>query len=193
MYRHVLCIFCVIVAAGCRAPVQESALPVVDLLRAFDTADKRPPSGFSVAGYLEHDIARPSILAPVPSRLTVPLYLPRRAVLRVALAVDTAEAAASVRFRIGISDARIYEGLDEFVVAGDRRNWLEVRTDLSAYAGLKWSLFYRPDRTAWRLVLATDPGAGTAVHGVWGAPAILTDSASAREYLARRERLRQRH
>ena len=62
--------------------------------------------------------------------------------------------------------------------------------DLSAYAGWKWSLFYRPDRTIWHLVLATDPVDGAPATLLWGTPEIVTDAASAREYAARRQRLR---
>jgi hypothetical protein len=186
MYRQILCIFCVTLPAACGAPARQPALPVIDLIKAFDSAEKRPPSGFSIAARLVRDVARPSILAPVPSRLTMPLRLPRRAALRVALAVEPADPSATVRFRVGISDDRIYEALDEFAVSGDRRNWLEVRTDLSAYAGFQWSLFYRPDSIVWRLVLATDPADGAAARAIWGAPAIVADAESAREYFRRR-------
>lgn len=172
--------------AACRVPADAPAVPVIDLIRAFHDAEKRPPAGFALTAYLAHDIVRPSIVAPVPSRLTVPLPLPARAALRVAITTDAPDPSASVRFRIGISDARVYEGLEDLVVSGGNPAWIQVRTDLSAYAGFKWSLFYRPDRTTWRLVLATDPGAGTGARGVWGAPVIVTDPASARDYLRRR-------
>jgi hypothetical protein len=65
---------------------------------------------------------------------------------------------------------------------------VDLRTDLSAYAGFKWSLFYRPDRTTWRLVLAADAVAGVPGRAVWGRPEIVADEASAKEYVAARNR-----
>lgn len=133
-------------------------------------------------------MARPAIAAVVPSRLTFELPLPRHGVLHAFVA--PAASTATVRLRIGISDNRIYEGVAELMVPPGPRAWTELRADLSAYAGWKWSLFYRPDRTVWHLVLATDAVAGVAPTVMWGAPEIVTDQRSAREYAARRQRLR---
>ena len=119
----------------------------------------------------------------------MPLPMPRRGVLRTFVALDTDDSASAVRFRIGVSDHRIYEGLNERTITGERRGWVELRTDLSAYAGFKWSLFYRPERIVWRLVLAADALGPNPVRGVWGTPEILADRDSAKEYLARRARL----
>lgn len=136
------------------------------------------------------DIVKPSIVVPVPSRLTIPLPIPRRGLLRTSVAIVADDPAARVRFRVGISDHRIYEGLDEVVISGGRGGWVELRTDLSAYAGFKWSLFYRPERVVWRLVLAADVAGVPAAGAVWGAPEIVTDRSAVKEYLARRARLR---
>lgn len=158
----------------------------MDLLRELDRAEKRPPDGFALAPYDKDGDIRAAIVAPVPSRLTVPLPLPRHGSLRVAVALAGTNPAAGVRFRIGVSDHRIYEGLDEITIAGDRRGWTDMRVDLSAYAGWKWSLFYRPERVTWRLVLATDPAGPAETRAVWGTPQIVADSASAKEYRTRR-------
>lgn len=189
MYRHILCIVCLSLAAACRSRADDVPLPVVDLLQELEHAEKRPPAGFALASHEADEVVRPALVVPVPSRLTIPLPLPRRGVLRSAVALESDDPAAAVRFRIGVSDHRIYEGRSEMVVTGERRGWLELRADLSAYAGFKWSLFYRPERIVWRLVLATDAVGAGPVRAVWGTPEIVTDRAAAKEYLARRRRL----
>ena len=164
-------------------------VPVVDLLRELDAAEKRPPAGFALASHEEDGVVRAAIVAAVPSRLTIPLPMPRRGALRAFVALDGDNPAAAVRFRVGVSDHRIYEGLNEIIVTGERGGWVELRTDLSAYAGFKWSLFYRPERIVWRLVLAADAINAVPVRGVWSTPEIAADRQSAKEYLARGARL----
>ena len=190
MYRHIICIVGLLLAAGCRHGADEVPVPVVDLLRELERAEKQPPGGFALVAHADDEVVRAAVAVPVPSRVTVPIPLPRRGVLRASLALDADAPAAAVRFRVGVSDDRIFEGLDAVTVTGDRQGWVELRTDLSAYAGFKWSLFYRPDRVTWRLVLATDAVGSAPARGIWGTPEIVTDSASAREYVVRRERLR---
>jgi hypothetical protein len=68
--------------------------------------------------------------------------------------------------------------------------WVELGADLSAYAGVKWSLFYRPDRITWRVVLSADTVEGAPASAVLGSPEIVTDGAGAKEYIARRQALR---
>ena len=63
---------------------------VVDLTREMDRADKRPPGGFAVADYRLGDAAYPAIAAAVPSRLTVPLPLPRQGVFHAFVALAPA-------------------------------------------------------------------------------------------------------
>ena len=94
------------------------------------------------------------------------------------------------RLRVGISDDRTYEPLTQVVLSPDARGWTDLRADLSAYAGWKWSLFYRPDRIVWRLVLAADAIDTAPATVLWGEPQIETDTESAREYAARRQRMR---
>jgi len=121
------------------------------------------------------------------------LPLPRRGVLHAFAALEAPGAgkpAASARLRIGVSDDRIYERLTDVVLTPGQRGWVDVRTDLSAYAGWKWSLFYHPDRVLWRLVLAADAIDGVATTAIWGSPEIITDSDGAKEYAVRRQRFR---
>ena len=89
-----------------------------------------------------------------------------------------------VRFRVGVSDERIYEGLASATPGPGETK--DVRADLSAYAGWKWSVFYHPDRIQWRVVLSADTLSGAPARGVWIAPGIATDTAAALEYRNRR-------
>ncbi len=130
-------------------------------------------------------IARPSIVMPVPARAIWSLALPRRGVFRafVTLATD-GHPSTSVRFRMGVSDDRVYEGLATCELQGEP-GWTELRADLSAFAGFKWSLFYRPDRVTWRVVLSTDAIGALPARAVWGSPEVLADARSAKEYARR--------
>ena len=190
MYRHVICIVGLILAITCAHRADRGPVQVVDLLREVEDAEKLPSGGgFSLAAHAADGVVRAAIVVPVPSRVTIALPLPRRGELRASVSIESPDPAAAVRFRLGISDHRIYEALHNVVVNGAERRWVDVRADLSAYAGIKWSLFYRPDSIVWRLVLAADPLGGPGARAVWGSPEIVTDSTSAKEYVARRERL----
>ena len=163
------------------------------MVREFDRADKRPADGFAIGQHQIGAVAYPTIAAAVPSRLTLTLPLPRRGVFhaRVALAEQQPGVRpAAVRIRVGVSDHRIYEGLADLKLVPDERTWVDVRADLSAYAGWKWSLFYRPDRVTWRVVLAADATEDVPATVLWASPEIVTDTKSAREYAARRQKLR---
>ncbi len=146
----------------------------MDFIREFSRADARPSAAFQIA---DRD-RRPSILAPAPGRLTWALPLPRRGRFEawVAAGGDT-----PVRFRVGVSDDRIYEQLASLEVR-PADGWTRMSVDLSAYAGRKWSLFYRPDTITWHVVLSTDAVDGMSGSAVWGSPQVLTDRAGAIEY-----------
>ena len=175
-----------ILCAACRH-VDGPPVPVVDLIREFDRAEKRPPAGFQIVDRAIDGTAHPAIVAPVPSRLTIPLPLPRRGVLRAFVALEPA--GGVVRLRVGISDDRIYERLTDLVLSSEPRSWVPLSVDLSAYAGWKWSLFYRPERVVWHLVLAADSLDGRRSAALWGSPEIVTDNSGAREYAGRRARM----
>jgi len=191
--RYVHCFVAALFLGACRSSTPFAPVPVVDLIREFGAADKRPPIGFTVTEHQVGGVMRRAIVAPVPSRLTLALPLPRSGALRtfVALAEPPAGAlSAPVRFRVGVSDHRIYEGVAEMVVSPGEGTWIDLRADLSAYAGWKWSLFYRPDWITWRVVLAADATENVAGTVFWASPEIFTDTEAAREYSARRQRLR---
>ncbi|HTH03445.1 MAG TPA: hypothetical protein VL882_24385 [Vicinamibacterales bacterium] len=188
MNRHVLSIVVVILCAGCRH-VENTPVPVVNLLREVDHAEKRPPNGFEIAALEVDGQPRPSIVAPVPSRLTIPLPLPRRGVLRAFVSLDP-NSTGAVRLRVGVSDNRIYERLTDIDLSPGDRRWIPVQTDLSAYAGWKWSLFYHPERIVWHVVLAADAMGGGPARALWGSPEIVTDKEAAKEYSVRRQQFR---
>jgi hypothetical protein len=177
---------------GCRHALaqDDASVEVVDLTRTFDSAEHRPVNGFDVAVHVADGVARPSLVVPVPARAIWSLPLPRHGLFRAFLTLDPAGApATAVRFRLGISDNRVYEALAERTLTTEH-GWTEFRADLSAYAGIKASLFYRPDRITWRLVLSTDVLGTVPVRAVWGSPAILTDVSSVKEYQTRRRQVR---
>ena len=151
----------------------------------FARAELRPAAGFDTTIHTADRIARPSIVMPVPGRAIWSLPLPRRAVFRAFVSLDAAgHSSAPVRFRVGVSDDRVYEGLATCELQGEP-GWTELRADLSAFAGFKWSLFYRPDRVTWRVVLSTDAIGPAPARAVWGSPEVLTDTRAAKEYARR--------
>lgn len=157
----------------------------------MDNADRRPPGAFNVTEFHRDGVSRPAIAAAVPSRLTVRLPFPRHGVFHASVSRANAPSGThpgGARLRVGVSDDRTYEQLAALVLSPDARDWTDLRVDLSAYAGWKWSLFYRPDRIAWRLVLSADAVDDAPPTVIWGEPRIETDTASAREYIARRYR-----
>jgi len=165
---------------------------VVDLVRALDRAEARPgPAAFEVAEFTAAGVSWPSILTMAPSRLVFTLPFPRRATFHTAVAVD-ATAGAHIRVRVGVSDERIYESLAQATLVAGSPGWTEIRADLSAYAGWKWSVFYRPDRVSWRLVLSTDLIGGPPARVAWGVPTIDADVDAARAYATRPDALRPR-
>lgn len=193
MYGYILCLACLIGCSGGNPSTDAVPVRVVDLIEEVDLAEKRPPEGHvAVTTYHAGGETRPAIAVPVPNRITWSFPLPHSGVLRAYAAVDDGDGGTlppPVRFRIGISDNRLYEGLTEITVTPEQRGWTELRVDLSAYAGWKWSLFYRPDRKIWRLVLAADAIEHRPWRAAWGSPEIVTDTRSAREFVARRHRM----
>ncbi len=191
--RYIHCLVVALLLGGCRASPPAAPVRVVDLLREMDGAEQRPPGAFHLTEYRRDDVSRPAIAAAVPSRLTVRLPLPRRGVFHAFVALAEAPAGTvpvGARLRVGVSDDRTYDPLAELVLVPGAHGWTELRTDLSAYAGWKWSVFYRPDWTVWRVVLAVDAVATGPAAVLWGEPEIETDTESAREYVSRRQRMR---
>lgn len=174
---------CVLTCSGCQgAASPPTAVPVVDFIQDFDRAEKSPPSGYSLVLHAASSAPHPAISGPVPGRIVWQLRLPRRGVFHTLVALD---GAASARVRVGVSDNRVYEERARARLTADRREWTSLDVDLSRYAGWKWSLFYRPDRIAWRVVLSADAIDGVPGRVVWAVPVITTDHDGAREYARR--------
>jgi hypothetical protein len=157
----------------------------VDLIKEFDRAEKRPAGEYSIAGHLAAGSRRPAIIAPAPGRITWSLPLPRRGLLRAAVAGATP---TPVRVRVGVSDTRIYERLTETIVTGSS-GWSMLTADLSAYAGWKFSLFYQPERHSWYVNVSIDAIGGVPGGIALATPEIVTDRAGAVEYARRKLRL----
>ena len=171
--------------AGCRAPVSSAPVVIVDFIKEFDRADQHPAAGFALADHVISGTRHAAIVAMAPSRLTWSLPLPRHATFR---AVVAPTGPTPVRVRVGVSDARIYEGLAEATLTPGA-GWVTMTADLSAYAGWKVSLFYRPERQAWRVNLSADAIGGQPAQVAWGSPEIVATTADALEYMKRRARL----
>lgn len=183
--RHAARVLLPLLLGGCRAPPPAAPVSTVDFIKDFDQAEKRPAAGFSIADYVASGTAHPAILAVAPSRLTWAILIPRHGTIRAFVA---AAGASPVRIRIGVSDARIYEELVSTTVT-DGSGWSTITADLSAYAGWKFSLFYRPDGQTWRVNLSADAIGGAPGTVAWGVPEIVTRTADALEYAHRRRRL----
>ena len=182
------------VSGGACAGHDRTPVRVIDLLREIDHAEARPaPAAFEIAEFTTGAVSHPSIVTAAPSRLVFTLSLPRGATFRAAVAIGATDPAETgVRFRVGVSDERIYELLVESTLPAGSPGWTDIRADLSAYAGWKWSVFYRPDRRLWRLILSTDVLAGSQARAAWGVPGIDAGSEDARAYANRRDAVRQR-
>ena len=130
---------------------------------------------------------RATLVVPSDSRITWTVFVPHRAHLQAYVAFP-AGASGAVAVRIGVSDNRIYNTLTETTVTtadAGGTEWIPIAADLSLYAGRKWSLFYRPDETKWRIIVGTHLLAGAVPSVYLGSLAVVTDTEGAREYLRR--------
>jgi len=155
---------------------------VVDFIRDVDLADRRP-SSYAAAISAAGGSLQPAIVGPAPGRLTWTLPMPRRARFRS----QAAALVAPIHVRIGISDDRSYEELAAATLQPGGP-WTPIDVDLSAYAGWKLSVFYRPDRVRWHFILNADAIAGVPATMAWAEPRIVAPRADAQEYLERRYR-----
>lgn len=167
-------------------------MQVIDLVHEFPKAEKRSAgAAFEVAEHTLSAVRHATIVAPAPSRIIWTLNFPARGRLRTAVGVLPGEGAApvdaSVTFRLGISDHRIYEPLVQQTLSAadtERTGWAILTADLSRYGGWQWSLFYRPDSHPWRLIFNADAAGGRAL-ALWGSAGIETDARAARDWWRR--------
>ena len=130
---------------------------------------------------------RATLAVPADSRITWTLFVPHRAHLQAYVAFPPG-ASGAVVVRVGVSDNRIYNTISEATVATsdvEGKDWFPINADLSLYAGRKWSLFYRPDETKWRIIVATRVLSGSVPSVYLGSLALVTDTDGAKEYLRR--------
>jgi hypothetical protein len=172
---------------ACAPDAGAADVPAVDLLRLFDRAERRPLEGrFDLQEHTFAGVARASLAVPGQSRVTWTVYIPHRARLRVFVSLrDDRE--AEIAIRVGVSDRRVYNTVAEPLItsAEAARSWIPVDADLSAYAGRKWSVFYRPDERMWDVIIGTHVRSGQVGAVYLGDPALMTDTEGAREYVRR--------
>jgi hypothetical protein len=173
---------------GCGS-ARSGDVTAVDLMSRVHDAERRPAgSVVEVRDVTLLGRSRASLSLPPESRLTFALPIPRRAAVRGYAAVPGPSGIA-VAFRVGISDDRFYQTLTEQTVTSDEtaaRGWIGLRADLSHFAGPQLSLFFRPDRRHWRIVVATHVIAGAPDAVYLAEPAIATDVDAARLYFKQR-------
>jgi hypothetical protein len=175
-----------LLGAGCAAP-QNQQVRVFDLLKT-PMVDRRPPQAdIRVEEHTFGGRARTSLVVPPDSRVIWEIPIPRRAVLNAGVAMTGTPSMDAVTFRITVSDQRIAEPLAarRITAADSVKGWIHLSADLSRYAGWQWSLFYRPERHMWRIVLATVHDEGSPQKAFWALPGIDTDEASAKQFAAR--------
>ena len=133
--------------------------------------------------------SRASLVVPAESRIVWTLLVPRSARLVLWAGVPDVNGAASAAFRVGASDGRVYVTVTEQTVSSDetmRQGWVPVTADLSPFAGRKLSIFYRPDRIRWQVIIGTHILSGSPGIVYLGEPVIDTDRDGVREYMKRR-------
>src|SRR5688572_25750344 len=102
--RYIHAFVLLIVLSACRTP-DHNPVTVVDLVREFGRAEKRPAAVFQMTDHRVGEAAPPSIVAPVPSRLTWSLPLPKRGVFHAFVALPdppAGTAAMPIRLRVGV-------------------------------------------------------------------------------------------
>ena len=168
----------VLLAGGWWLVRRGSAGSPVDLMTAFDSAQKRPgPELFSkVDASLNGETKKAILIQPtVGTRLTYRVHVPDSAWLSVAVALQSdawEKPGDGIKFYVHVSDGRGDEALfsqhvDPFNNKSDRK-WIPVMVDLSAYAGEDVDLMFN--------TYSSMPGRGENHDNdlaLWGAPEIV--------------------
>jgi hypothetical protein len=143
---------------GCRPSA--GATPAVDLLAELPRAERRaaraPDQSVRLDFVQSPSGSAPALLMEAPARVIYPVRLPRKA--RFASDVRLMPGGSAVTLRLGLSDDRRYHEvlrlpLDATTAAQPAR---PVAVDLARFSGRQWSLFYRPARRNWKLILNVD-------------------------------------
>jgi len=157
-------------AAGC-APDRVATPMPIDLLRELPRAARAPAADadrlISIAFVDRDGASKPALVMRPTSRVIWQIQMADVAELRTDIGrLPGGDPNARLSARIGVSDERLYEDYYreqlELPAAGSPV-WQLLVIDLSLYSGRKWSLFYRPARRAWSLVLNVQGGGDAAV------------------------------
>jgi hypothetical protein len=100
------------------------------------------------------------LLTAAPARLTWLVRFPARAELEASVGlVPASPASAGVIVRVALADDRSYDELARLTLTATAGavSWHPIRIDLGAYSGWQWSLFYRPSKLTWSLIVGVDP------------------------------------
>jgi len=164
-----LVLSCAMIACG-------TAPPNIDLVAALPTAERRAlgaPDAAIRATVISRDRTdQPALVTEAPARVIFPVKMPARARFRTAVSLQS-PGGSGVTIRMGLADSRSYDELLRVRVeppAPGADPWKSLDVDLGGYSGWQWSLFYRPSRITWRLVLNADATPGGSV--VWIEPRI---------------------
>jgi hypothetical protein len=150
----------------------------VDLIEQFDAAQKRPaPEQFAVRDVTLGGVTKKAVaVAPGPgSRLTWNVRVPDDGWLWVSVGLEPEvweKEGDGVKFLVGVSDGRAFEPLLEQHVnpyshPGDRK-WVDVRVDLSTYAGESVDIFFNTYASA-----EGQPSDERNDLALWGSPEIV--------------------
>lgn len=131
----------------------------------LDGARKQPEGAVRKESLTIAGVWMPVLLMPAPSRVTWPVRFAERVELDAALALTPggAGAPAGVTLRIGLSDDRWYNEVLRVRIdpaADGAETWRPIHVDLTPFSGWKWSLFYRPSRIAWKLIVNAEGAPG---------------------------------
>ena len=148
----------------------------IDLVAALPTAERRalaaPDTAIRATVVTRDRLDQPALVTAAPARVIFPVNMPARGRFRTAVALQSS-AGTGVTIRVGIADSRSYDELLRVRVepaAPGADPWRTIDVNLGAYSGWQWSLFYRPSRITWKLILNADATPGGSV--VWLNPLI---------------------
>lgn len=152
--------------SACAPELSQTPLPV-DLLRELPRADRAPAAEshrlITVEVVSPDGSPRPALVMRASSRVIWHVQMTEAAELRTTLARVDDGSGGNLSVRLGVSDGRLYEDVYwERALAADGASqaWQPLVVDLSPYSGWKWSVFYRPARRVWLLILNVQ-GSGT--------------------------------
>lgn len=156
-----------------------SNLSPIDLVSELRHAERRAARPIDEAVRLDRltvdGRVEPVVITDAPARVIYQVRMPSRATFhaRVALLPGEAGQPRGAAIRVGLSDDRFYDELTRITLTPSDTttpHWLSVDLDLGGYSGRQWSLFYRPSKITWKLILNADALPGGTI--AWASPVI---------------------